>query len=138
MYIILDKAKIIFSFIQIYAYKCMKFRHKNRFKIQTLLIDKPAKFMGNQFTNCLRTFRYKTQGTWGTQNIPILHEFGRALRQFFYILSCSFFVKNIPVTFKNILNLEPNHWIMTRVLTMWKSSDNHDFFPLFSSESSRI
>ena len=28
--------------MQIYVYKYMKFRHKNRFKIQTLLIDKPA------------------------------------------------------------------------------------------------
>ena len=42
IYINLDKAKNYFSFIQIYVYKSMKFRHKNRFKIQTLLIDKPA------------------------------------------------------------------------------------------------
>ena len=33
MYINLDKAKKYFSFISIYIYKYMKFRHKNRFKI---------------------------------------------------------------------------------------------------------
>ena len=52
--------------------------------------------------------------------------------QFFYVLSCSFFVKNIPVVFKNILNFVPNCWIVTRVSAIWKSSFDHNFFPLFS------
>ena len=45
MYINLDKAKDYFIFIQTYVYKYMKFRHKNIFKIQTLLYDKPANYI---------------------------------------------------------------------------------------------
>ena len=42
LYTYIDKAKNYFNLIQTYIYKYMKFRYKNRFKIQTLLIDKAA------------------------------------------------------------------------------------------------